>query len=413
LSEADSAEHHPYAVLRNRDFLLYLVGRFIASFGQQMLVVAIGWEFYERTHSALALGFVGLTQMIPMFTFTLPAGHIADNYNRKKIITLMLLVAVLTSLGLALTSALHAPVGWIYACLTVAGCARTFVWPASSAFLPQLVSRSQLSRALTWNTGAFHLSSVIGPTTGGALIAFTHSATIVYILNALAALACLTLMLLLHIHHSPSAREPMTLRSLVVGFQFVFSSPVILGIITLDLFAVLLGGATSLLPIFAKDILRVGPSGLGILQAALPVGSLVCSLAMAHAPPIQKAGRALLSSVTIFGIATIIFGISQKFFLSFAMLFLCGLTDNVSVIIRHTLVQLLTPDEKRGRVSAVNSLFIGTSNELGGFESGLVAQYFTPIVSVVAGGIGTILVVLAVGLHWPQIRTYGRLDSHD
>jgi MFS family permease len=402
-----------YEVLRNRNFLLYLSGRFIASLGQQMLNVAVGWELYERTHSPLALGFVGLTQMIPMFGFTLPAGHLADNYNRKKIILLMLLVSAFSSIGLAFTSKLHLPVGWIYGCLVVAGCARTFVAPASSAFLPQLVSRSNLSRALTWSTGGFHLSSVIGPATGGALIAFSHSATIVYLLNALAAALCLILFLLLRVHKPISEREPMTLRSLIVGFRFVFSSPVILGIITLDLFAVLLGGATSLLPIFAKDILHSGPSGLGILQAALPVGSLICSLAIAHAPPIQRAGRSLLASVTVFGIATVIFGLSKNFYLSFAMLFLCGFSDNVSVIIRQTLVQLLTPDEKRGRVSAVNSLFIGTSNELGGFESGLAAQFFGPVISVVAGGIGTILVVLAVAFHWPAIRNYGRLDQPD
>jgi MFS family permease len=168
-----------------------------------------------------------------------------------------------------------------------------------------------------------------------------------------------------------------------------------------------------LLPIFAKDILHSGPSGLGILQAALPVGSLICSLAIAHAPPIQRAGRSLLASVTVFGIATVLFGLSKNFYLSFAMLFLCGFSDNVSVIIRQTLVQLLTPDEKRGRVSAVNSLFIGTSNELGGFESGLAAQFFGPVISVVAGGIGTILVVLAVAFHWPAIRNYGRLDQPD
>jgi MFS family permease len=203
----------------------------------------------------------------------------------------------------------------------------------------------------------------------------------------------------------------MTLSSLAAGFKFVFDSPIILGTITLDLFAVLLGGATALLPIYAKDILRSGPSGLGILQAALPGGSLLCSLILAHRPPLQKAGQALLWAVIIFGIATIIFGLSRWFWLSFVMLFICGAVDNISVVVRHTLVQLLTPDEKRGRVSAVNSLFIGTSNELGGFESGFVAHLTTPVFSVVSGGMGTILVVIAVALIWPQIRKYGRLDA--
>ena len=207
------------------------------------------------------------------------------------------------------------------------------------------------------------------------------------------------------------AKEKMTATSLIAGFKFVFASPVILGTITLDLFAVLLGGATALLPVYAKDILRAGPTGLGLLQAALPAGSLLCALVLAHRPPLQKAGRTMLWAVAGFGLATIGFGFSRWFWLSFLMLFICGAMDNISVIVRHTLVQLLTPDEKRGRVSAVNSLFIGTSNELGGFESGLVAHLFGPVFSVVSGGIGTILVVMAVAVIWPEIRRYGRLDA--
>jgi MFS family permease len=216
---------------------------------------------------------------------------------------------------------------------------------------------------------------------------------------------------MLHATHTVLQKEPMTVRSLIAGFEFVFSSKIILATITLDLFAVLLGGATSLLPIYAKDILKVGPQGLGILQGALPIGSFICSAWLAHTPPFEKAGRTLLWAVAGFGLATIVFGLSRNFALSVAMLALCGITDNVSVVVRHTLVQLLTPDEKRGRVSAVNSLFIGTSNELGGFESGAVAQLFTPTISVVAGGIGTILVALLVGARWPQLKCYGRLGS--
>ncbi len=402
----------PYEVLRNRDFLLYLIGRFVASFGQQMLTVAVGWEIYERTHSALALGFVGLTQMIPMIAFTLPAGHVADSYNRKRVILLMVAITAAASFGLAGASSLGAAVGWIYFFLFITGSARPFLWAASAAFMPQLVPRTNFSRAVTWNTGAFHLSAVVGPAAGGGIIAWSHSAAPVFILNAVAAVVCLLMISWLHAQHTVAKREPMTLRSLIAGFEFVFASPIIIGTITLDMFAVLLGGATALLPIYAKDILLVGPSGLGLLQAALPAGSLACSFALAHRPPLERAGRALLWSVVIFGLATIVFGVSRSFNLSFAMLFLCGAADNISVVIRHTLVQTLTPDEKRGRVSAVNSLFIGTSNELGGFESGLVAQYFGPVFSVVSGGIGTILVVAGVAWIWPQIRRYGRLDAH-
>ena len=401
----------PYSVLRNRDVLLYLVGRLAASLGQQMLTVAVGWELYERTQSALALGLVGLTQMIPMVLFTLPAGHMADNFDRKRIIILMNFVVACACLGLTLISALKVDVFWIYFCLFVAGTARTFLWPASAAFLPQLVSRQEFPRVVTWSSGTFQLSSVAGPAAGGALIALTHHAAPVYAINAAAALICLTLVSFVRSRHVVLARQPMTFRNLLVGFNFVFATPVILGTITLDLFAVLLGGATALLPVYAKDILHSGPAGLGLLQAALPMGSLLCVLILAHRPPLQKAGRAMLLAVAAFGLATIGFGFSQWFWVSFLMLFICGAVDNISVVVRHTLVQLLTPDEKRGRVSAVNSLFIGTSNELGGFESGLVAHWFGPVASVVSGGVGTILVVMGVALIWPQIRKYGRLDS--
>jgi MFS family permease len=323
----------------------------------------------------------------------------------------MNLVVACASVGLALISALGAHVFWIYFCLFAAGTGRTFLWPASSAFLPHLVSRQEFSRAVTWSSGTFQLSSVAGPAAGGALIALTHHAAPVYALNAAAALVCLVLISLIQRRHTVAVKQRMTLSNLIVGFKFVFASPIIVGIITLDMFAVLLGGATALLPIYAKDILLTGPAGLGLLYAVLPLGSLLCVLILAHRRPLQKAGRAMLLAVAAFGMATIGFGLSHWFWLSLLMLFICGAVDNISVVVRHTLVQLLTPDEKRGRVSAVNSLFIGTSNELGGFESGMVAHWFSPVFSVVSGGIGTILVVLAVALIWPGIRKYGRLDA--
>jgi MFS family permease len=408
---APTPEGSPYTVLRNRNLLLYLLGRFISSMGQQMVTVAVGWELYERTHSALALGFVGATQMVPMLLFTLPAGHVADNFNRKWIILVTTCAIALASAGLTAASYVEAPVAWMYLLLFVAGSARTFLWPASSAFLPHLVTRSDFSRAVAWSSGSFQLSSVAGPATGGGLIALTHHAAPVFATHLAASLACFVLIGLVKWDRVIIAREPMNLASLVAGFRFVFASPVILGTITLDLFAVLLGGATALLPVYAKDILNVGPAGLGFLQAALPTGSLFCALYLAHRPPLQRAGSALLWAVAGFGIATVIFGVSRWYWLSLGMLFLCGAFDNVSVVVRHTLVQLLTPDEKRGRVSAVNSLFIGTSNEFGGFESGLVAYLAGPVFSVVSGGIGTILVVVAVARKWPEIRRYGRLDS--
>jgi MFS family permease len=417
-----TAKNRAYAILRNRDLRLYLSGRLIAIIGQQMLATAIGWELFHRTHSVMNLGLVGLTQVAPMILLTLPAGHVADNYNRKTIITLMTLMVAAASLGLALISWFQADVLWMYVCLFVSGATRTFLSAASASFLPSLVDRKDLSRAVNWSATTFQLSSIIGPTAAGAIIWVAgHKAYPVYAINVCASLIFAVMMTQIHIHHVVAVREKMSFKTLLTGFDFVFANKIILGIITLDMFAVLLGGATALLPVYADLILGVGPRGLGFLQSALPLGAVLCTFVLAHRPPIQKAGHSLLWAVTAFGVATIGFGLSRWFWLSFLMLFICGAVDNISVVVRHTLVQLLTPDEKRGRVSAVNNLFIGTSNEMGEFESGSVAQLFGPvmnnsvatgtIISVVAGGFGTIGVVIAIALIFPQIRKYGRLDA--
>ena len=418
---APGRKHDPYAVLRNRDFRFYLIGRFVAVIGQQMFATALGWEIYERTGSALALGLVGLTQVISIIACTLPAGHCADIYNRKHIIVWMTLLIAVANLALAGISAARAPMSLLYLCLVVTGTARTFLWAASASFLPQLVDRKDFARAVTWNSAMFQTSSIVGPAVGGVLLHFTRHAAPIYALNALAAVVCGLLIGRVRQHHVASAAEKTTPKTLLTGFSFVFANRIILGIISLDMFAVLLGGATALLPVYAKEILSVGPSGLGLLQAALPTGAIICSFVLAHRPPLQKAGRSLLWAVTLFGLATVAFGFSKWFWVSFSLLVVCGAADNVSVIVRHTLVQLLTPNEKRGRVSAVNNLFIGTSNELGEFESGTVAHWFGPamgnaiatgaVISVVSGGVGTILVVLAVAWIWPEIRKYGRLEA--
>jgi MFS family permease len=404
--------HDPYGVLRQRDFLLYLIGRLVAAFGQAMFVMALGWELYERTHSALALGLVGLTQVVPMALFTLPAGHVADNFNRKRVIVLTTILVAAANVAMLLISAAQASVALVYVCLFVIGSARTFLWAATASFLPMLVERKDFSRAVTWYSTTFQFASIAGPAAAGALVNAIHHAAPVYALNALAATICCVLVSRVRKHHTVVNRQKMSLQALLTGFGFVFNNRIVLGIITLDMFAVLLGGATALMPIYAKDILRVGPQALGLLQAALPFGSILCGLILAYHASLQRAGRALLLAVTVFGVATVGFGLSRWFWLSLLMLLVCGAADNVSVVVRHTLVQILTPDEKRGRVSAVNNLFIGTSNELGQFESGMVAHWFGPIFSVVSGGIGTILVVLAVACVWPEIHKYGKLDAH-
>ena len=436
-----AANESAYAVLRNADFVRYLIGRFVASLGQQMLVVAIDWELYARTNSALPLAFVGLSQMVPMILCTIPAGHFADKFNRKKIILITTLILAAASLGLTLSSVFALNLIWIYFFLAIIGAARTFLWPASAAFVVSLVPLNQFSRAVTFNSGLFQFSSVIGPAACGWAIALTpHAETnatawSVYALNAMASLACFALVMPIKHVHKVKPAEPVSMKSLVEGFRFVYQNKIILGVITLDLFAVLLGGAVTILPIYAKDIFYGGPNTLSALRYAMAVGAVICALIIAHRPPLKKAGKTMLWCVAIFGVATILFGVANKncfgnwlalpnsfwFWFSFTMLALAGFVDNISVVVRQTLVQILTPDEKRGRVSAVNSLFIGTSNELGGFRSGIVAWLFASptvlgnaaatgaIVSTVTGGIGTILVVLAVAWIWPEIRKYGKL----
>jgi MFS family permease len=408
---AGPAGHDPYAALRVRDFRRFLVGNLIATVGTQMQTVAVGWELYERTRSPLALGGVGLVQVLPVIALTLPAGHVADRFERRRVLMAALALLALASLGLAAASALHAGVFWYYACLLVAGIARAFQGPAKEALAPQLVPRALYANSSTWRSSSWQLASVVGPAAGGAVIALTRGAVAAYALDAVAALAFLLLLAAIARPAFTPATRSATLESLVAGVRFVARTKVLLAAITLDLFAVLLGGATALLPIFARDVLHVGPTGLGWLLAAPSVGALLMALTLAHRPPMRRAGRALVVAVIGFGAATIVFGLSRSFWLSLAALFLTGAFDNVSVVVRSTLLQLLTPDEMRGRVGAVNSLFIGGSNELGGFESGAVAQFAGPVASVVLGGVGTILVVLTVARAWPEIARLGALNE--
>jgi MFS family permease len=404
-----------YAVLRLRDVRLYLISRFIATLGQNMLGMAVGWELYERTHSALALGLVGLAQLSPMLILTLPAGHVADQRDRRGIVLWMNVLMALSYAGLTFVSWERLPVAGTYFFLFISGVARAFLSPASSALLPQIVPRSLFPAAITWSSGSYQLSAALGPVLGGLAIPLTGGATAVYAFNVVALVVCGILLLFVRVPDTvvPPPREKMTLHNLVAGLRFVLEHRIILGIISLDLFAVLLGGATALLPIYAKDILHVGAGGLGWLRAALPIGSCSMALFQAHRPPLARAGHALLLAVGGFGLATVIFGVSRWFWLSLAMMAACGALDNVSVIVRHTLVQVLTPDAMRGRVSAINGLFIGASNEFGEFESGLVASFAGPVISAVSGGIGTILVVIATAWIWPEIRKYGSLAASD
>ncbi|MCG6134613.1 MAG: MFS transporter [Nostoc sp. LLA-1] len=412
LPNDESAKHDPFAALRFRDYRLFTIGRVVLFVGSQMQTVAIGWELYERTNSALALGGVGLAQVLPMIALTLIAGHVADRRDRKLTMLLSVLLLVLCSLGLAVLSWTQGAIFLIYACLVLTGIGRAFLKPASDALMWQLIPVHVFTNAATWNSSSFQLASVIGPAVGGFGIAFLGGATGVYVLAAIAGLLCFILTVAISKQKTIRSTEPVSLKALSAGAKFVWQNQLILAAITLDMFAVLLGGAIALLPIFARDILQVGPLELGYLQAAPSIGALFMAISLAYLPPLRKAGPALLWSVIGFGVVTIIFGLSRWFWLSLLMLILSGALDTISVVIRHTLVQIRTPDHLRGRVAAINSVFISASNELGGFESGLTAALFGPVISVVGGGIGTILVVIAIARIWPGIAKLGSLQEY-
>ncbi len=415
-ADSHASPHDPYASLRIANFRRFLGSSLLANVGLQMQSVAVGWEIYDRTGSSSALGLVGLVQVIPVVVLAVAAGHMADRFPRQWIVAASMALAALGSLALLAVSLTELPIEMMYGCLFVIAIGRAFHQPAKSALLPQLVPRALFSGAVNWSMTGFQLSSVLGPALGGLLlawhgfgIAWGDSSIVwkggpatVYVLAAVATLTYASIMLTLRGVPRAEQTTNASLKTLVAGFSFVRHHPVILPALALDLFAVLLGGAiASLLPIYAKDILKVGPTGLGWLGRRAGRQRLMMAVVMAHRPPLRHAGRDLLVAVTGFGVATIVFGLSHNFWLSLAMLFCTGAVDNISVIVRHTLVQMLTPDAMRGRVSAVNGMFIGASNELGGFESGMVAAYFTPQISVVSGGVGTLLVVAVVAAGLP------------
>jgi MFS family permease len=405
------APHDPYLALRSRGFRRYLAGNVLGTFGLQMQGVAVGWELYERTHSALALGLVGLAQVTPIMLLFLPVGHLVDRYDRRWVLMAAQGGLALAALGLALVSAEHGSVPLVYGLLVLGGTARAFIGAAKAALLPEIVPAGSFENAVAWNSGGWQTAEVLGPAAGGLLLGLTRNPALVYLSHGVLALAFLTLVARLRPLGVRKRGPAASLDSLLEGARYVWRTRILLAAITLDLFAVLFGGAVALLPIYAKDILHVGPAGLGWLLAAQAIGAVTTTIILAHLPPFRRAGPALLRAVAVFGCAMIVFGLSRWFVLSLAALAVAGAADGVSVVIRSTLAQLRTPSELRGRVSAVNSLFVGTSNELGYFESGAVASLVGPVASVVAGGVGTLLVVSAVAVGWPEVRRLGRLDD--
>lgn len=394
------------------DFVLFQIARFLIVAAVEMQAVAVGWQVYDITHRALDLGLVGLAQFLPGILLFLVSGHASDRFERRKVLGVCYAGFGLCS-GLLLVLAergAHA-VRPIYLVLIVLGVVRSFNGTASRSILPQLVPEEHFPNAVAWNATTFQAATILGPSLGGILYAAFHGPSAVYAAAMLTAVGALVSTFRIKTRPQARRREPTTIKTVFAGLHFIWREKLILGAISLDLFAVLLGGAVALLPVYAREILHTGPWGLGLLRTAPGVGAAAMAVALAHRPLRGRAGPTLLWSVAGFGVFTIIFGVSKSLTLSLISLILLGASDMVSVIIRATLTQLRTPDEMRGRVTAVDMIFIGTSNEFGQFESGVTAQWFGTVPAVVLGGVGTLVVIALWAWMFPELRRTGELAA--
>ncbi len=397
------------------NFVSYTLARFFIVVALEMQSVAVGWQVYATTNRPLDLGYVGLAQFAPGFILFLFAGHAADLFDRRKLL-------MWCYIGYGLCSALLLAISWraphsvhlIYAVLVLVGVSRSFSFPVSRAILPQLVPEEHFPNAVAWNASTFQIATIAGPAIGGIAYALFRGPETVYAIAV--AVSILSIFLTFRIHTLPISpekqrvvRDPISLHTVLAGFRFIREKKLIIGAISLDMFAVLLGGAVALLPVYAKTILHTGPWGLGLLRSAPGVGAALMAIAVAHRPIRRHAGPTMLFAVAAFGVMTIVFGISHNLIVSLVALLLLGASDMVSVIIRATLVQVSTPDEMRGRVNAVDMLFIGVSNELGEFESGLTAQWFGTVPAVILGGVGTLLVIATWAWLFPELRKADQL----
>jgi MFS family permease len=405
-----------------RDFRRYQLARVMAILGAEAQSVAVAWQVYSITHRALDLGYTGLALFLPGLLFLLPAGHVADRFDRRQVILVCYTLQVISTAALLfLTRAGIHSVFPIYMTLFFVGTGRAFSGPASAALIPHLVPEKHFVNAVTWGGAIFQFSNITGPALGGILFTLPltrfipdpslEGAGIVYVFTLGSLAWFLVMVASLHVRPGRMEHKAASLKVVLAGFQYMMRSSLLLGASSLDLFVVLLGGATALLPIFAHEILHQGPRGLGMLRAAPAAGALIMSLTLTRFPFRRRAGLRLFVCVAIFGAATVVFGLSHNLWLSLAALALSGAADTVSVIIRGSLLQLGTPPEMRGRVSAVNSLFVGASNELGEFESGLTAQWWGAVRATVAGGIGSLVIAgLWAGL-FPGLRQADQLSS--
>lgn len=442
-----SFPHDPYAALRLRAFRNYLGGSFMSTLGRQAVVAAATWQVYQWTHSATALGLVGLVNVLPLLALSLPAGAIADRYDRRRLVAggtaiIAVLNAALAALALWHDAIPHASLlGWanrglewlahlferdsaefalrfdepalplVYLLLLAQACVRILIWPARASIAPLLVPTPILGNVITWSTSAFEIATVAGPALGGVLIAYVDIPPVYALGMLLDGLFVVALGRVRYLNAPQQATGKRSWRDMLAGAEFIWRKKVILGASSLDLFAVLLGGATALLPIYADQVLHVGPIGFGWLRAAPSLGAFAMAMWLAHRPPLERPGAALLWSVVGFGVSIVAFGLSHSFWLSLIALFLSGVFDNVSVVVRQSLVQLLTPDSLRGRVTAVNQIFIGSSNEIGALRAGLMGALIGPVGAVVWGGVGTIFAALAIARAVPGLRQLPSLHT--
>lgn len=399
------------SVFREPSYLRFWFARICSTISFQVAAVAVGWQMYALTHSTFALGMVGLAQFLPMLCLMLVVGHVADRFNRKTIISICQIFEGTALALLALTSYLHRlhPTG-IYCAVAAIGAARAFESPTTQAMVPSLVEDASVPQAIAWSASANQTASIVGPALGGLLYAF--GAHVPYMLcTFLFGIAALLSSSIVLKRRTPG-KAPVSAKSILAGIHYIRERKNILGAISLDLFVVLLGGATALLPAYARDILHTGPWGLGLLRLSPALGALSTSVFLAHHPIRKRAGMRMFAAVILFGIATVAFALSRNIWLSMAILSVLGAADVTSVVVRSSLVQIETPDEMRGRVSAVNSLFIGTSNQLGEFESGVTASWFGIIPATILGGVGSILVALIWMGIFPGLRKLQSIDAN-
>ncbi len=401
-----------FRVLRNRNFSFYLGARILGTLAVQMQSVAIGWQVYQMTGSLFDLGLIGLAQFAPFLVLILIAGHVADRYNRRNIIIICIAVQLLCGLLLLAFTYSGATVVWpVFAVLVLFGSARAFMMPATQAVLKNMVPHERFSEAVALSSSAFHVAVIAGPVLGGLL--YLAGPETVY--TAAAALLLISVVLMGLTRAAPQAvnTDPATWHTVLEGLRFVWSRPVMLGAISLDLFAVLFGGATALLPAYAHDVLQTGPTGLGWLRTAPGMGAALCSVALAFYPIERRVGAWMFGGVAVFGLATVVLGLTDNFTVALVALFVLGAGDMVSVYVRHLLVQLETPDEIRGRVSAVNAVFIGASNELGEFESGITAGWFGLVRAILFGGAATLAVTAIWVVKFPVLSRMDRFPHHE